>query len=166
VNLSLKSWIVCLTVWITGARCTVLEMTHSSGRVETNTMPITVAARRSTSYKYLLHLALITMSYFLFLSRLGFTFLALRSLSMEDKRGTKRAHSPSKEGSPLPSGAKTPPPAPSGSPPPLKSLLEISSCCPSSPVWEQGGSSEKAQVVDLSLSSDEGDLIADVSCDK
>jgi hypothetical protein len=30
-------------------------------------------------------------------------------------------------------------------------------------VWEQGGSSEKAPVVDLSSSSDEGDLIVDVS---
>jgi hypothetical protein len=33
-------------------------------------------------------------------------------------------------------------------------------------MWEQGGSSEKALVVDLSLSSDEGDLIADVSRDE
>jgi hypothetical protein len=33
-------------------------------------------------------------------------------------------------------------------------------------VWEQGGSFRKAPVVDLSLSSDEGDLIADVSWDE
>jgi hypothetical protein len=33
-------------------------------------------------------------------------------------------------------------------------------------MWEQGGSSEKASVVDLSLSSDEGDLIANVSRDE
>jgi hypothetical protein len=33
-------------------------------------------------------------------------------------------------------------------------------------VWERGGSSEKALVVDLSSSSDEGDLIADVSWDE
>jgi hypothetical protein len=32
-------------------------------------------------------------------------------------------------------------------------------------VWEQGGSFRKAPVVDLSSSSDEGDLIADVSRD-
>jgi hypothetical protein len=85
---------------------------------------------------------------------------------MEDKRGTKHARSPSKEESPSPSGAKTPLLAPSGSPPPLKSLSEISSHCPSSPVWEQWGSSGKALVVDLSSSSDEGDLIVDVSRDE
>jgi hypothetical protein len=33
-------------------------------------------------------------------------------------------------------------------------------------VWKQGGSSEKASVVDLSSSSDEGDLITDVSRDE
>jgi hypothetical protein len=76
---------------------------------------------------------------------------------MKDKRGTKRAHSPSKEGSPSPDGAKTPPPMPSSSPPPLKSPLDVSSHCPHSPVWEKGGSSKKAPVVDLSSSSDEGD---------
>jgi hypothetical protein len=55
----------------------------------------------------------------LHLSHPGFTFLALCLQSMEDKRETKRACSPSKEGSPLRSGAKTPSPAPSGSPPSL-----------------------------------------------
>jgi hypothetical protein len=85
---------------------------------------------------------------------------------MEDKRGTKHARSPSKEGSPSPDGAKTPPPAPSRSPPPLTSLPEVSSHCPHSPMWEQGGSSEKALVVDLSSSSDEGDLITDVTRDE
>jgi hypothetical protein len=74
--------------------------------------------------------------------------------------------SPSKEGSPSPSCAKTPLPAPSGSPSSLKSLLEVSSRCPRSPVWEQGGSSGKDPVVDLSSSSDVGDLIADVSQDE
>jgi hypothetical protein len=82
---------------------------------------------------------------------------------MEDKRGTKRTRSPSKEGIPSPDSAKTPPPAPSGPPSPLTSLPEVSSRCPLSPTWEQRGSSEKAPVVDLSSSSDEGDLIADVS---
>jgi hypothetical protein len=85
---------------------------------------------------------------------------------MEDKRGIKHARSPSKEGSPSPSGAKTPLPAPSGSPPSLKSPPEVSSRCLRSPVWEQGGSFGKALVVDLSSSSNKGDLIADVSCDE
>jgi hypothetical protein len=65
---------------------------------------------------------------------------------MEDKRGTKRARSPSKEGNSSPSSAKTPPLAPCGSPLPLKSLPEVSSHCPCSPVLEQGGSSGKAPV--------------------
>jgi hypothetical protein len=127
-------------------------------------MSITVATRRFTGYKYRLRLALITISKFSFLSWLGFTFLVLHLQSMEDKRGTKRAHSPSKEGSPPPDGAKTPPPVPSGSPSLLTSPSEVSSRCPCSPVWEQGGSSEKTLVVDLS--SDEGYLIADVSRDE
>jgi hypothetical protein len=78
---------------------------------------------------------------------------------MEDKRGTKHTHSPTKEGSPSSDVAKTPPP-------PLTSPPEVSSCHPRSPVWEQGGSSGKAPVVNLSLSSDEGDLIVDVSRDE
>jgi hypothetical protein len=43
--------------------------------------------------------------------------------------------------------------------------LEVFSRYPCSPVWEQGGSFRKAPVVDLSSSSNEGDLIADVSRD-
>jgi hypothetical protein len=85
---------------------------------------------------------------------------------MEDRRGTEHARSPSKEGSPSPDGAKTPPPTPSGPPPLLTSPSEVSSRCPHSPVWEQGGSFGKAPVVDLSSSSDERDLIADVSWDE
>jgi hypothetical protein len=85
---------------------------------------------------------------------------------MEDKRGTKRALSPSKEGSPSASGAKTLPLAPSGSPPPLTSPPEVSSHYPRSPVWERGGSSGKAPVVDLSSSSDDENLIVDVSWDE
>jgi hypothetical protein len=80
---------------------------------------ITVAVRRFAGYKYLLCLALIIISQFSFHSWLGFTFLVLRLQSMEDKRGTKRAHLPSKERSLSLDGAKTPAPAPSGSPPPL-----------------------------------------------
>jgi hypothetical protein len=69
---------------------------------------------------------------------------------MEDKRGTKRLCSPSKEGRPSPNGAQTSPLAPTGSPPPPGSPSEISSCCPCSLVFEQGGPSEKAAVIDLS----------------
>jgi hypothetical protein len=162
----LKSLIVCLTIWATGARCTVLKMMHSSRRMGTKTMFVTVAVWRFMGYKYLLLLVLITISQFFFLSCLGFTFHTLRSQLMEDKRGTKHARSPSKEGSPSPAGAKTSSSAPSKSPPPLTSPLEVSSRCPRSPVWEKGGSSGKAPVVDLSSSFDEGDLIADVSRDE
>jgi hypothetical protein len=83
---------------------------------------------------------------------------------MEDKRGTKRSRSLSKEGSPSPSDTKTPPLAPSESPPLPGSLSEISSRRPCSTVFEQGGSG-KALVIDLSSSSDEDDLIADTSHD-
>jgi hypothetical protein len=84
---------------------------------------------------------------------------------MKDKRGIKRSRFPSKEGSPSPSDIKTPPPVPSGSPPPPGSPSEISSRRLCSPVFEQGSQdpSGKASVMDLSSSSDEGDLIADVS---
>jgi hypothetical protein len=66
----------------------------------------------------------------------------------------------------LPSGAKTPPPAPSRLPLTLKSPSEVSSRCPRSPVFEQGGSFGNASVVDLSSSSDEEGLIADTSRDE
>jgi hypothetical protein len=85
---------------------------------------------------------------------------------MEDKRGTKLARSLSKEGSPSPSGAPTPPSAPSGSPSPLGSPPEVSSRYPRSPEFEQGGSSGKAPVVDLSSSSDEEGLIPNTSRDE
>jgi hypothetical protein len=85
---------------------------------------------------------------------------------MEDKRGTKRARSPSKERSSSPSSANTPPPSPFGSPPPLKSPPEISSLRPRSSVFEQGGSSGKTPVVNLSSSSDEEGLITDTSRDE
>jgi hypothetical protein len=84
---------------------------------------------------------------------------------MEDKRGTKRSRSPSKEGSPLLSSVPTPPPAPSESSPPLESPSEVSSHYPCLPVFEQGGPSEKVPVVDLSSSSDEEGLILDTSRD-
>jgi hypothetical protein len=95
-----------------------------------------LATRRFTIYKYLFRLALITISHFFFLSRIGFTFLTFCSQSMENKRGTKRACSPSKEGTPSLDGAKTPSLTPFGSPPSLTSLPEVSSRCPRSPMWE------------------------------
>jgi hypothetical protein len=85
---------------------------------------------------------------------------------MEDKRGTKCSRSPSKEGSSLPSDDSTPPSTLSGSPPPPGSPSEISSRCPCSPVFEQGGPSEKVLMVDLSSSSDEEGLIPDTSRDE
>jgi hypothetical protein len=85
---------------------------------------------------------------------------------MVDKRGTKRSLSPSKEGSSSLSSGSTPPSTLSRSPLPPESLLEISSCRPCSPVFEQGGSSEKVPMVDLSSSSDEEGLIPDTSRDE
>jgi hypothetical protein len=84
---------------------------------------------------------------------------------MEDQRGIKRERSPSLEGNPLPSDAKTPPLTPSGSPPPPGSPSKISSRRPYSPIFEQGGSSGKAPMIHLSLSLDEENFIADTSCD-
>jgi hypothetical protein len=136
--ISLKSWTICLTVWITDARCTVLKVMHLSGCAWIETTSVTIAAQRFLGYKYHFHLALIIISHHIFLSCLGFTSLALYLQTIEDKRGTKRAPSLSKEGSPSPSSAKSPPLAPSGSPPPLGSLPEISSHRPCSPVFEQG----------------------------
>jgi hypothetical protein len=85
---------------------------------------------------------------------------------MEDKRGTKRSRSPSKEGSSSSSGGLTPPPVLSGSPSPPGSPSEISSRRPCSSVFEQGGPSEKIPVVDLSSSSDGKGLILDTSWDE
>jgi hypothetical protein len=85
---------------------------------------------------------------------------------MEDKRGTKRCCSPSKEDSSSLSSGSTSLPTLSRSPPPLGSPSEISSCHPCSPVFEQGGSSKKVPVVDLSSSSDEEGLIPDTSQDE
>jgi hypothetical protein len=84
---------------------------------------------------------------------------------MEDKRGIKRERFLSAKGSPEPSDSKTPPPVPSGSPSPPGSPSEVASRCPCSPVFEKGGPSEKALVIDLSSSSDEEDFIANTSRD-
>jgi hypothetical protein len=85
---------------------------------------------------------------------------------MEEKTGTKRSRSPSKEGSPAPSSVPTPLPTPSGSPPSLGSSPDVFLRRPRSPMFEQGGPSEKAPVVDLYSSSNEEGLIPDTSCDE
>jgi hypothetical protein len=85
---------------------------------------------------------------------------------MDDKRGTKSSCSPTKVGSSSPSRGSTPPLVLSGSLPPPGSPSEISSRHPSSPVFQQGGPSEKDPVVDLSSSSDEEGLIPDTSRDE
>jgi hypothetical protein len=54
---------------------------------------------------------------------------------------------------------QAPPSVPSGSPPPPGSPLEISSRCPCSPVFEQGGPSGNAPMIGLSSSSDEEGFI-------
>jgi hypothetical protein len=77
VYLFLKNGIVCLTVWITDARCTILEVTHLSGCTGVESTLITVVARRFTGYKYPIHLALINISHPIFLTFLGFFSLAL-----------------------------------------------------------------------------------------
>jgi hypothetical protein len=84
---------------------------------------------------------------------------------MEGKRGITRERSPSTEGSPTASDAKTPSSAPSRTPSPPGSPAEVSSCCPRPPVFEQGGPSGKAPVIDLSSSSDEEDSFANTSRD-
>jgi hypothetical protein len=101
-------------------------------------------------YKYAFRLAQMTISHSSF-SRLGFRFLALGLLALENKRSTKRSRSPSAERSPSPSESKTPLLVPSGSPTPPRSPSEISSCRPHSPVFEQGGSSGNVLVIDLSI---------------
>jgi hypothetical protein len=85
---------------------------------------------------------------------------------IEDKRGTKRSRSPSKEGSSSPSGSSMPPLALSTSPPRPGSPSEVFSRHPCSLVFEQGGPFEKVLVVDLSSSSDEDSLIPNTSRDE
>jgi hypothetical protein len=101
----LRSWIFCLTVSITSARCTSLEASLLIIGAGTEMAPVNVAPRCLPGYKYLLHSVLMIISH-PFFSRLGFLSPALNSLAMEDKRGTMRPRSPSIEGSPLPSGCQ------------------------------------------------------------
>jgi hypothetical protein len=93
---------------------------------------------------------------------------------MEDKRGTKRPHSPSMkgrprspsmEGSPLSSSVSTPLPAPLGLPPPPGSPSEVSSRRHCSLMFEQGGPSERALVVDM-FSDEEDNVFLDTSQDE
>jgi hypothetical protein len=60
---------------------------------------------------------------------------------MEDKKGVKREHSSSVEGSLLADDAKIPPPVPFGSSPPPRSPSDVSSRCRCSSVFEQGSAS-------------------------
>jgi hypothetical protein len=84
---------------------------------------------------------------------------------MEDKRGLKRECSPSTEGSPTPSDAKTPPSVSSVSPPSPGSPVGSVFSPPLLTVFEQGVPLGKALVVELSSSSDEEDPISDTSRD-
>jgi hypothetical protein len=102
--------------------------------------------------------------YHFFTFRLGFSSSLPHLTTMEDKRGTKRSHSPLKEGSSSPSSASMLLPSPSRSLPPPGSPPEVSSRCLRSPVFEQGGPSERISVVDLS--SDEEDLFPNTSRDE
>jgi hypothetical protein len=138
--LFMSSQTVCLTVWITSARCTVFEATLLNAGAGTDVVPITIAARRFLCYKYLLVPCWEPTSFLLSL-----VFLLLRvSLSrtlLSNNGGQVRPEARTlslREGSPTPSDAKTPPLAPSGSPPPLGSPLEVSSHRPRSPVFEHG----------------------------
>jgi hypothetical protein len=142
---------------------------NSSGCAGIKTMSITVALKCFTDYIYIYiyiyiyvyHLELTAISHF-FTFHLGFPLLLLTT--MEDKRETKRPRSPSKEASSSPSSVSTPPSVSSGSSPPPGSPSEVSSRRHRSPVFEQGGPSERISVVDLS--SDEEDLLPDTLWDE
>jgi hypothetical protein len=84
---------------------------------------------------------------------------------MEGKRGIKRERSPSVEGSPAASDAKTPPPVPSRTPSPPGSLAEVCSHRPRSPILKQGGPSGMAPVVDLSSPQGEENPLHDMARD-
>jgi hypothetical protein len=150
--LFLGSWIGCLTAWITGACCMILEVSLLIASAGNKTAPITVAVWCPPGYKYLIRPQLRTISYCFpsSLPCLGFPSLILGFSTMEGKRGIKKECSPSVEGSPTASDAKTPPPSPSGTPTPPRSPAEVCSHHPRSPVLQQSGPSWTAPVVDLS----------------
>jgi hypothetical protein len=141
----------------------IFNAARTSGCAGIETMHITVAPRRFTSYIYLLRLVMAISHSFTF--RLGFSSLLLLLITMEDKGGSKCPRSPSKEGSSSSSSVLTLPSAPSGSSLPPGSPSEVSSHRHCSPVFEQGGPSKKIPVVDLSSSSDEENIIPDTSWD-
>jgi hypothetical protein len=132
-------------------------MTHSRGCTGIEMMSITKVVRRFTDYKYHIRLVLMVISHSFFFSLRVSPFLFLRLRKIEEKRGTKCPRSPSKEVSLAPSSAPTPSLPPSGLSPPLGSPPEVSSRCPRSPVFEQGGSSERNSMVDLS--SEDEDIL-------
>jgi hypothetical protein len=76
----------------------IFNAARASGRDGIEMTPIIVASRCFTGYKYSFHLALIAISH---------SSLLLLLTTMEDKRGTKHPHSPSKEGPSLPSSVLT-----------------------------------------------------------
>jgi hypothetical protein len=144
----------------------VLEALLLIASVGNETVPITVAVRRSPTYKYLIHSPLETISYSFSSSlRLGFPSLIPCFPTMEGKRGIKRERSSSTEESPAASNAKTPSPAPSGTPSPPGSPVEVCSRRLSSPVLEQGVPSRTAPVMDLSSPQGEENLIHDTAYD-
>jgi hypothetical protein len=145
----------------------VLEASLLIASAGNETTPIIVAVWRPLGYKYLLHSPPRTISHSFpsSLPCLGFPSLVLGFSTMEGKRGIKQERSPSIEGSPAASDAKTPPPAPSRTPSPPGSPIEVCSRRPRSPVLEQGGPSGTAPVVDLSSPQDEGDPIHDTARD-
>jgi hypothetical protein len=111
-----------------------------------------VASRCFTGYIYSSRLAVIAIYHF-FTFRFGFSSSLPHLTTMEDKRGTKRSRSPLKEGSSSPSSASMLPPSPSRSLSPPGSPPEVSSCCLRSPVFEQGGPSERIYLRTRKISS-------------
>jgi hypothetical protein len=75
----LRSWIVCLTIWITGAQCTVPKTSLLIAGAGTRMALITIVARHYPGYKYLIRSVLMTISHssFLFFLCLEFIPLAL-----------------------------------------------------------------------------------------
>jgi hypothetical protein len=130
--LTLKSWTVCLNVWITSAWCTIFNAVCTSGCTEIEMTPITIALRCLTGYKYSFHLAMLAILHY-FSFRLGFSSLLLTT--MEDKRWNKHSCSPSKEGCSSLSSVSTPLLVPSGSMSPPGSPSEVSSHRRCSPLF-------------------------------
>jgi hypothetical protein len=159
VYLSLKSGAVCLTVWITNARCTTFNVAHSSGCAGIETMPITVVLQCSTGYIYS---SLLIQHFPSFSSRVYSLLLHLSA--MEEKRGIKRSRSSTSDSSSSLSRSSTPPPSPSVlmSPPVLPP--EASPCWPPPPVREHSEAPKAMSVVDLS--SNEEEIFPDITQDE